>query len=717
MAKHKHKGKKPKDKFKNGLRKLLIRFFESNPAQKFNHKQVCGALDIKETQLRKQLYDLLTELAKDGLLEAKGHQDFQWNDSTEFLTGYLDINMRGAGFVKVEGRDEDIYVAPEHVGNSLNGDLVKVKVQRKGKKKWEGRIAEVLERERTQFVGTIQLNDHFAFLIPDNLRTGTDIYIPKEKLKGAKNKDKALVRLTVWPDSAANPYGEVIEVLTHESPNDTEMINILTSQGIEFIFPQEVIQEAEKINLELDPEEIKQRKDLRDTLTFTIDPFDAKDFDDALSIRYIDEDRFEIGVHIADVSHYVQPGSALDKEALKRSNSVYLVDRVIPMLPEQLSNVACSLRPHEDKFAFSALFEMNDEGEVFKRWFGKTVIHSNHRFAYEEAQEILEGKSHEIDKEILLFDKIAKILRNNRIKKGALLIDSEEVKFKLDDEGYPAEVLLKKSKDANHLIEEYMLLANREVATYLGSTERKVKIPMLFRVHDEPDSAKVELLRTFVSKFGHQLDFTHPDQIAKSINQLLSAIRDEPEYGVVQNMAIRSMAKATYETDNIGHYGLAFRYYTHFTSPIRRYADLVVHRILFEEINRQKHKYGNDLADIAKRVSRNERKAADAERESTKYFQTLFMLDKIGQELDGAVSGIAEHGMYVRMFENYCEGMVPLQEIRGDRYRFDPDAFQIVGQKTGNTFNIGDRVKVRVYEVNPRKRQIDLEFVEKLDEK
>jgi ribonuclease R len=711
MGKKKKWDGKPKDKFRNSYKNGVRRFFENNTNARFTHKQVCSALDVKESALRKLVYDIMMAFTQEGILQSFGHADFQYNNEVNYEVGYLDLNTRGAGFVNVDGMENDIYINPKNVGHSLAGDLVKVQILSRGSRKGEGNITEVLERERTQFVGTIQLNDNYAFLIPDNLRAGTDIYIPKEKLNGAKNKDKALVKITVWPKTASNPYGEVLEILTNNSANDTEMIGILVSQGIDYVFPQEVLDEAEKTSMDLEEEEIKKRRDMRDTLTFTIDPFDAKDFDDALSIKKLDKGSFEIGVHIADVSHYVTPDSAMDKEALKRSNSVYLVDRVIPMLPEQISNLACSLRPNEDKYTFSAVFEMNERGEVLKEWFGKTAIHSNRRFTYEEAQEIIEGKEDEYSENIMLFDKIAKILRKKRMTEGALTIDSEEIKFKLDDKGYPDSVIVKRSKDSNQLIEEFMLLANKKVATFMGSTERKIQIPFIYRVHDKPDSSKIEVFKTFIDKFGLKLDFTHPDQIAKSLNFLLAEIKDNAEYGLIQNMAIRSMAKATYETDNIGHYGLAFRYYSHFTSPIRRYADLMVHRILLEELNKQNHKYSQELNDICKKISRNERKASEAERESTKFFQTLFVLDKVGETFAGTITGLTDNGMYVRMNENYCEGMVPLSQISGDRYNFDSDKFHVIGKSTGLVFNIGDQVMVKIDDVHPRKRQIDLELL------
>jgi ribonuclease R len=707
----KHKENQPK-KFKRSLENLVRRFFEKNNTGDFSHKEICVALDIRENALRKLAYDILQELSKDRYLKATSHGSFQLNNSGNLVVGYLDLTTRGAGFVSIEENDTDVYISPQNVNQSLAGDLVKIQITKQGAGRWEGRVIEVVERERTQFVGTLEMHEKFAFLIPDNVRAGTDIYIPKEKLKGAKDRDRALVKITVWPKSADNPYGEVLEILSGSNPNDSEMISILCNHGIDYVFPSEVLSESEVVTMDLDEKEIEKRRDFRKTTTFTIDPADAKDFDDALSIRELESGRWEIGVHIADVSHYVRPGMAMDVEALKRSNSVYLVDRVIPMLPEQLSNMACSLRPNEDKFTFSAVFEMDEEGKVYKEWFGKTVIHSDKRFAYEDAQEIIEGADGEYKAEILLFDKIAKILRGKRLKKGAMAIESQEVRFKLDDKGYPESLVIKVSKDANKLIEEFMLLANRKVAEFMGKPKKgEDKIPFVYRVHDNPDPAKIQLFNLFIKKFGYEIDYNHPDEISKKINALLDDIRYKNEYNLIQNMAIRSMAKATYEMDNIGHYGLAFDYYTHFTSPIRRYADLVVHRILQEELTTKKHRYGKDLNDICKRISRMERKATEAERESTKYFQVLFVQDKVGEEFEGTVSGIAEHGLYVKMDENQCEGMVSMQDIPGDRFSFYSDKFQIVGGKTKKAYNIGDKVTVRIYEVHLRKRQIDLELI------
>ena len=695
-----------------GLMPFIMKVFEKNIGLELTYKDICVKIDANSPALKQQVIDTLIQLAKRHIIKQISHYSYKLEEGKNIIEGRIELTQRGSGFVVQEGGEKDIFISPNNTNQAMHNDKVSVRLINIGKGRPEGVVIKVIDRNKTQFVGTLKIIGNKSFLIPDNVRSGVEIEIVDNKLSTAVNGVKALVKITVWPQSSARPFGEIIEVLGFPGTNDVEMLSILYNQGIDPKFPDEVLEEAEYVSIELDEAEIAKRRDFRDVLTFTIDPFDAKDFDDAISYRKLKNGNFELGVHIADVSHYVRPGSKMDAEALKRSNSVYLVDRVIPMLPEQLSNIACSLRPKEDKYSFSAVFEMNAYGDVKGEWFGKTVIHSNRRYSYEEAQEIIEGKEGDFQDEIRAIDKVAKILREARLANGALNIESEEMRFKLDSKGSPIETIIKTSKDAHKLIEEFMLLANKRVSLFLSKpNQNKDLIPMIYRVHDKPDPDKIGFLKLFLDKFGHELTFESLEKIALNINVLLKSIREENEFPLVQSMVIRSMSKASYETQNIGHFGLAFTHYSHFTSPIRRYADLVVHRILETELAKKPHQYGKTLDEVCKLISRNERKAAEAERESGKYFQTLFVEDKIGEEFSGIISGIAEHGIYVKMIDNNCEGMVSMQDIPGDRYYFDAEKFRVVGSKNKREYNFGDLVTVKIYEVNPRKRQIDLELV------
>lgn len=695
-----------------GLTPSIMKVFEKNMGLELTYKEICVKIDANSPASRQQVIDTLIQLAKRHIIKQISHHSYKLEEGKNTIEGRIELTQRGSGFVVQEGDSKDIFISPNNTNQAMHNDKVSVRLINIGKGRPEGVVIKVIDRNKTQFVGTLKIIGNKTILIPDNVRAGVEIEIVDNKLSTAVNGVKALVKITVWPQSSARPFGEIVEVLGFPGTNDVEMLSILYNQGIDPKFPDEVLEEAEYVSIDLDDTEIAKRRDFRDVLTFTIDPFDAKDFDDAISYRKLKNGNFELGVHIADVSHYVRPGSKMDEEALKRSNSVYLVDRVVPMLPEQLSNIACSLRPKEDKYSFSAVFEMDESGDVKGEWFGKTVIHSNRRYSYEEAQEIIEGKEGEFQDEIRAIDRVAKILREARLANGALNIESEEMRFKLDSKGSPIETIIKTSKDAHKLIEEFMLLANKRVSLFLSKpNQNKDLIPMIYRVHDKPDPDKIGFLTLFLDKFGHELTFESLEKIALNINVLLKSIREENEFPLVQSMVIRSMSKASYETQNIGHFGLAFTHYSHFTSPIRRYADLVVHRILETELAKRPHQYGKTLDEVCKLISRNERKAAEAERESGKYFQTLFVEDKIGEEFSGIISGIAEHGIYVKMTENNCEGMVSMQDIPGDRYYFDADKFRVIGSKNKREYNFGDLVTVRIYEVNPRKRQIDLELV------
>jgi ribonuclease R len=692
--------------------KLLVKLFSNHSSKALSHKQICTLLKVKEGAQRKLVFDKLIELTRKGVVKRIGHSEFSLTKNENLVHGSLSIVNSGVGFVSISKEGKDIFISPPNMGNAMDGDQVEVRILKSSGKRIEGEITQVIARERTHIVGRIRYNTKQPRLIPDNPKLGAEILLDEDFLQGAQHGDRVIAKIVGWP-AQGKLWGEVVETLSGLTDHDSEMLSILCYNGISFEFPQEVLQEAQNIITEITDDEVKNRRDFKQILTFTIDPADAKDFDDALSFHPLENGNIEVGIHIADVGHYVKYGGHLDKEAQKRGNSVYLADRVIPMLPEQLSNIACSLRPNEDKYCFSVVLEFDKSFDIVNEWFGKTRIYSDHRFTYEEAQEIIENNEGKYSQEILILDKIAKHYRSKRLVKGALDIESEEVRFRFDKNGEPSEVMIKRSKDAHKLIEEFMLLANKKVAEFIGKPRKNHIVPTsVYRVHDLPDPAKIDQLKVFLDKFGLTLNSFEPKHIAKNLNALFDKIKGNAESGFIQSLAIRTMAKAAYDTENIGHYGLSFEYYSHFTSPIRRYADLVIHRILQEELTSKKHLIsGEKLQDVCKHISKMERKAADAERESAKYFQTLFVADQIGETFSGVVTGIADHGLFVRMNDNLCEGMVPIQDIPGDRFYFDQNTFRIIGAKTKKEFNFGDTVKVRIVDVKPKKRQIDLELL------
>ncbi len=707
-----NKNKKSREKLNVRFRQEIITFFSENPGAGYNYKQIAAFLEVTDKALRKLIFELLLGLKEEGVLRETERGKFKFNTSQLVIEGKVDMAKRGVGYIISDQLEEDLMVPVKYMNQVMHGDLVKAEViKSRGRLNAQGRIIEVLNRSERRFVGTIDVQKKYAFLIPDDPKITVDIFIPNGKTRKAENGDKVIGRITDWPEGAKNPFGEIVEVLGATDSNEVQMKAILAGQGINFSFPDEVIAQANAIRVELDQEEIARRKDFRSVLTFTIDPVDAKDFDDALSVEFLENDITRIGVHIADVAYYVQPGSALDKEALDRGNSVYLVDRVIPMLPEHLSNGVCSLRPNEEKFTFSAVFELTKDGKVKNEWFGKTVINSDRRFTYEEAQAVIESGIGDHAEEILTIDRIAKKLRAERLSLGGLEIESAEVRFELDENGLPIGVYKKISKDSNKLIEEYMLLANKSVGKFIGDTKRKTSIPLIYRIHDKPDREKVEQFRVFVSKFGRDFKFKNDHDIAMQMNALFGEMREDPNFNMIQQMAIKSMAKAIYETENIGHYGLGFEYYAHFTSPIRRYADLMVHRVLFDTLQGQHKRYAN-LSDIASHISITERRAVEAERASKKYFQAQFLQDKIGERFTGFITGITDWGMYVEMHENHCEGMVTLKSMRGDRFVFDEKEYAVIGQRTGESFTVGDPVEVIISRVSLVKKQIDLELID-----
>ncbi len=700
----------------------LIKIFAKNPFESMNHKQVSARMGAMDKASRAQVLDAMLDLADAGLLIAESRGKYRINPKhiTEdmlpqnFVVGTLDIRRRSQTYVIPNDPEaQEILVAPNNIGHALHGDTVKIQLFPACKMKQpEGRVVEVVKRAKTQFVGLVEVQKRFAFLIPDLKTMKVDIFIPLENLNGAKNGEKALVEMVEWPNNLNNPVGKVLQILGKPGENNVEMQSILAEFDFPLSFPAAVEKAAGKIPAAITAEELKGRRDFRDDVTFTIDPADAKDFDDALSFRRLDNGNYLIGVHIADVSHYVKPGSAIDHEAYNRATSVYLVDRTIPMLPEKLCNNLCSLRPNEDKLCFSAVFEMDDNARVLNNWFGKTVIHSNRRFSYEEAQQIIETGEGDLKDEILKLNQLATILKENRHKTGAINFESVEVKFKLDENAKPIGVYIKEQKEANFLIEEFMLLANKGVAEFVGKPQGKNKAKtFVYRVHDEPNPEKLNTFVQFVRKLGYRMNVANRQSLAKSFNNLFEATEGKGEQNMIDAIAIRTMAKAFYSTENIGHYGLAFPYYTHFTSPIRRYPDLMVHRLLEHYLNGGKSADIEAYEERCKHASLMERKAVEAERTSVKYKQAEFLSDKIGQVFPALISGVSKWGIYAEIEGNKCEGMISLGDLNDDFYYLDEDNYQVIGRRYGKTYKLGSPVTIRVKRVDMQRKQLDFTLV------
>ncbi len=694
---------------KKELKPLIYNVFKENPTSLMNHHQVSARLGIEKTN--KNVIQLLENLKKEGKIGEVSRGKYHYENPKNLIEGKIDVTQRGAAYLIPDNGEEDIYIAPADLNHALNGDRAEVTLYAKRKrKKPEGYVTEVLTRAKTDFVGTLDKSKNFSFVIPDDKRMYADIFIKNEHLKNAKSGQKVIATITDWPDDARNPFGRVKTVLGDIGDNDTEMHAIVAEFGFALEFPLAVEQEVKRINDTISNNELKKRTDFRDTLTFTIDPADAKDFDDAISFKKLDNGHYEIGVHIADVSHYVRPNTRLEEEAYDRATSVYLVDRTIPMLPEKLSNGFCSLRPNEDKLTFSAVFEINDEGKIISQWMGKTVIHSQRRFTYEEAQERIESGEGDLANELITLNTIAKKLKEARFKNGALSFETEEVKFNLDEKGKPLGVSVKTRKDAHKLVEEYMLLANRKVAEfaykYRAKKQKEANV-FVYRVHDAPEDTKLRDFTAFAKRFGYHLKMDSQKAITKSFNDLAIATEGKPEQNLLQSMAIRTMSKAIYTTQKTGHYGLAFDFYAHFTSPIRRYPDLMVHRLLEKYLNSETEKPSPEWETRSKHSSKMEQKATDAERASIKYKQAEYLKESVGQVFSGLISGVTEWGIYVELVENKCEGMVRLNTLADDYYAYDEKEKAVMGKRTKKKYRLGDPVQVKVKAADPLKRQID----------
>ncbi|MCB8965156.1 MAG: ribonuclease R [Bacteroidales bacterium] len=697
---------------KKELKQAIIDVFADKPGQSFNYKQLATILAIKDDPTRRMITEILYELVQEERVVELYRGKFKMEMQNLLAVGTLEMNNDGTADVTTEDGRE-IFIPEFRLNRALHGDKVEISIYRHRRRGLlEGEVIRVVERAKRNFVGTITVGKDFAFVVPDNRLMPYDIFIPKIELSEVQNGQKVIVQITEWIAGDKNPIGKIVDILGDPGVHEVEMHAILAEFDLPYKFPEELDAVAEKISAEITDKDYSERRDFRNIPTFTIDPADAKDFDDALSVQILKNGNIEVGVHIADVTHYVTPDTPIDDEAIERATSVYLVDRCVPMLPERLSNFICSLRPDEEKLCFSAVFEMNENAEVLSEWFGRTVILSKRRFAYEEAQQVIETGEGDMQDQILLLHKLAQILRKNRFKQGAIAFERIEVKFELDDKGKPLGVYFKENKESNQLIEEFMLLANKKVAEYVGKQRSaKRELPFVYRIHDKPNLEKFDAFRSFITRFGYNITGNTDKQISKAINKLMAEVKGKREQNLIETLALRSMAKARYSSDNIGHYGLSFPHYTHFTSPIRRFPDMMVHRLLAHYLDSDKPKNKEQIETLCKHSTDMEIRATEAERASIKYKQVEFLQDKVGQKFNGAISGVTSFGLFVELEGTQCEGLVAMRDLNDDYYQFDEESYALVGERTGRRFQLGDEVEVEVWRTNLVKKQIDFRLV------